>query len=62
MQISASPAEPIAYRVNDFCQAIGLSRTTVYDLIKGERLRVIKIAGRTLIPASEAHRLLAEAQ
>ena len=50
----------LSYRVNDFCKAVGIGRTSVYALIKDGRLRAVRIAGRTLIPASEAERLMAE--
>ncbi len=54
-----SPA--LAYRVDDFARAIGLSRVTLYKMAKANKLKLIKIAGRTLVPASEAIRLLEEA-
>ena len=53
--------EPLAYRVNDACRALGLGRTTIYKLIGDGKLRSVTVAGRTLIPASELRRLLGEA-
>ncbi len=53
--------QPLVYRINDFCNVIGLSRTSIYELIKDGKLKSVKIAGRTLIPATEAQRLLSEA-
>ncbi len=53
--------EPLNYRVNDFSKSFGISRTSIYDLIKTGKLRVIRVAGRTLIPAAEAQRLIREA-
>ena len=50
-----------AMRVNDFCATIGIGRTTAYELINEGKLTAITIAGRTLIPASEVDRLIAEA-
>jgi excisionase family DNA binding protein len=50
---------PLAYRVSPFCEAIGIGRTTFYDLVKRGKIRVVRIGGRTLVPASEAERLLA---
>jgi excisionase family DNA binding protein len=52
------PERPRAYRINDFCRAFGISRSLVYVLIGNGKLRAVKIAGRTLIPADEAERLL----
>lgn len=53
--------QPLAYRVNDFAKASGLGRTSIYELIKDGKLKAVKIAGRTLIPAAEAQRLFGEA-
>lgn len=61
MPISNNPPSPVAYNIKDFCQAMGIGRSSTYILISQRKLKTIKIAGRTLIPASEAARLLAEA-
>jgi excisionase family DNA binding protein len=37
---------------------MNVSRTTVYELIKRGDLHSVTVAGRRLIPASEAYRLL----
>jgi excisionase family DNA binding protein len=52
---------PVAYRVEDFCRAYGIGRSTVYELIKEKELKSAVIAGRRVIPASEGDRLLTEA-
>jgi excisionase family DNA binding protein len=49
---------PRAYRVQDFCKAFGLSRSTVYNLIAQGKLRSVLVAGRRLIPADAAEDLL----
>jgi len=49
--------QQLAYRINDFSKISGLGRTSIYELIKRGDLRVVKVAGRTLVPASEAQRL-----
>lgn len=46
-----------AYRVGEACYALGIGRTSLYDLIKNREIVAIKIAGRTLIPSSEIERL-----
>jgi excisionase family DNA binding protein len=46
-----------AYPVNDACYALGIKRTSLYELAKSGRLKFIKIAGRTLVPRSEIERL-----
>jgi excisionase family DNA binding protein len=49
-----------ARRVNDACQALGISRATLYKLAAQGKIRFIKIGGRTLVPESEIDRLAAE--
>lgn len=49
---------PRAYRIDDFCKAFGLSRSTVYNLIAQGKLRSVLVAGRRLIPADAAEELL----
>jgi hypothetical protein len=51
----------LAWRVNQFCDAIGISRTSFYELVKQNKIKTVIIAGRRLVPDSEAQRLLAEA-
>jgi excisionase family DNA binding protein len=50
--------KPRAWRVNDFCEAHGISRSKLYELAKKHEIRLIKIGGRTLVPDSESDRLL----
>ena len=53
-----SSGVPLAYRVNDFCKAVGVGRSTVYKLIDTGQLHTVLIGGRRLIPADEAKRLM----
>ena len=53
----APPSERFAYPVNDACHALGIRRTSLYELAKTGELKLIKIAGRTLVPRSEIERL-----
>jgi excisionase family DNA binding protein len=53
-----SSDEILAYRVNDFCRAIGLGRSTVYELIRKGEIRTVKVGGRVLIPKASAAALL----
>jgi excisionase family DNA binding protein len=46
-------SERFAYPVNDACHALGIKRTSLYELAKNGELKLIKIAGRTLVPRSE---------
>jgi excisionase family DNA binding protein len=52
--------EPRAYRINDACEIIGISRSTLYALIARGEVRLNKVAGRSLILKSEVDRLLPE--
>jgi excisionase family DNA binding protein len=54
------PHEPLAYRVNEFCQVVGLGRTMVYGLISDGKLATIKIGNRRLIPREAALALIAK--
>ena len=56
-QLSHSQSERLAYPVNEACHALGIKRTSLYELAKSGELKLIKIAGRTLVPRSEIERL-----
>jgi excisionase family DNA binding protein len=47
-----------ALRINDFCKAYGVSRSTVYKLAAEGRLPLRKIGGRSLIRIEDAEALL----
>jgi excisionase family DNA binding protein len=49
-----------AFRVNSACYALGISRSHLYSLEKKNQIRLIRIGGRTLVPATEIERLLRE--
>ena len=52
---------PLAMRVNDFRRRMGgISRSHFYELVARNEIRVIKLGYRTLVPTSEAERLLAD--
>jgi excisionase family DNA binding protein len=52
-----SEFERFAYPVNHACHLLGIKRTLLYELAKTGQLKLIKIAGRTLVPRSEIERL-----
>ncbi len=56
----AVPGASLALRVRPFCQRIGISPASFYKYVGLGKIRVVKIAGRTLIPAAEVDRLLRE--
>jgi excisionase family DNA binding protein len=49
---------PLAYSPQGFCNATGLSRPTLYRMMKAGEIAYVKARRRTLIPASELHKLL----
>jgi predicted site-specific integrase-resolvase len=53
---------PLAYRVKEFCRRVGICPATFYKYVGLGKIRVVKIGGRTLVPANEAERLLSGAQ
>jgi excisionase family DNA binding protein len=48
----------LAYRVDEFCDALAISRTTVYKYISQNKIPVIKVGTRTLIPTSVLHEII----
>ena len=53
--VSAMPRA--AWPVNEGAYLLGISRVSVYELAKTGELKLLRIAGRTLIPHSEIVRL-----
>ena len=52
--------ERLLYSVNEACERLGLSRTTVYELIRSRQLASFTVGSRRLIPAAELERLISE--
>ena len=64
MQSNPTDPEPqtlprLVYTIREACQVSTLSRATIYNHINAGRLRVVRVGGRTLIPAESLHLLLA---
>lgn len=51
--------EKLAYSIKEACKATSLSRTTLYSHVAAGRLRVVRIGGRTIIPAESLRAFLA---
>jgi excisionase family DNA binding protein len=51
---------PKARRVLDACQALGISRASLYRLHQAGKIRFVKIGGRTLVPEGELDRVASE--
>ena len=43
-------AEPISVRIPDAARLTGLSRSRLYELMKGGEIEFVKVGGSTLIP------------
>jgi excisionase family DNA binding protein len=48
----------LAYSVKEACSALSIGKTTIYELIKTGRLRVVRIGNRTLVTADALRALL----
>ncbi|RPF23432.1 helix-turn-helix domain-containing protein [Myceligenerans xiligouense] len=44
--------EPVLYRVEEAAQALRMSRSVVYELIRSGRLRTVKEGTRRLVPVA----------
>ena len=59
MQTATPDAPKLAYSIKEACKASSLGRTTLYAHIAANRLRAVRIGGRTIIPAESLHALIA---
>lgn len=50
--------EKLAYSIKEACKATSLSRTTIYSHVAAGRLHVVRIGGRTIIPAESLRAFL----
>ena len=50
--------EPLATTVKDTAKALGLGKTSIYDLIRQGRLEKIKLGRRTLVTVASIRRLV----
>ena len=58
--ITTTPAERRALRVNDAAFIYGVSRSSLYKLMSEGKLSTVKLAGRRLIPRDNLEALLRE--
>ena len=61
--MTANPSRPetLAYRIDDASRIVGLGRTSLYKLANEGKLRLIKVAGRTLVDARSLRDLIEQA-
>lgn len=50
---------PAALSIPSCAKTLGISRDTVYRLVRERKLRLVKLGTRTVIPVAEVDRLLA---
>lgn len=55
---SRTPLPRPVYTVKEACSVSTLARATIYNHINAGRLRVVRVGGRTLIPADSLHQLI----
>ncbi|MEN2787559.1 helix-turn-helix domain-containing protein [Sphingomonas qilianensis] len=53
--------EPVTVTIDGARKALGLGRTTVYQLIKAGRLKTVKVGRRTLVRADSIRALVSVA-
>lgn len=54
----ANHDDKLAYSIKEACKATSLSRTTIYTHIAAGRLSVVRIGGRTIIPAESLYEFI----
>ena len=59
MQTENREPPKLAYSIKEACQVTSLGRTTIYSHISAQRLKAVRVGGRTLIPAASLHALIA---
>ncbi len=57
---SAAHVAPLAYSIKDACKLLSVSRSFLYELEARGNLKFTRIAGRTLVLASEIQRLIGQ--
>jgi excisionase family DNA binding protein len=53
--------EPIAVSINDAAKALGLGRTSIYQMIANGRLEAFRLGRRRLVTVASIRRLAAQA-
>ena len=53
-------AAPLARRIPDACLALGIGKSTIYKLAAEGKVKLVRIAGRTVVPESEIVRIASD--
>lgn len=59
---SSSYLDPLLHRIPDACRRLGVSRTTLYELIKAGEVHPVKIGARSLIPEKDLQQIITTRQ
>lgn len=59
--IDLPPGSKLAYTVDESAQAMGLSTTTVWTMIREGEVTAKRVRGRTVVPREELQRVIDEA-
>jgi len=43
---------PVLYRVDEAAEALRISRSTIFELIRSDQLRTVKVGRRRLVPVA----------
>lgn len=58
MQTNYHTPLKVGYSIREACLATSLSKSSIYNHIAAGRLRVVRVGGRTIIPAAALHALI----
>lgn len=58
MPINTVSHDPLAYSIAEACRVTSLGRTRIYELVKEEKLHLVKLGRRSLITAESIRGLL----
>jgi len=53
-------SRPDCWRINDAARKLSVSRSTIYALVADGKLKLVKVAGRSLVPDAELRRLASQ--
>ncbi len=59
MPSNPNDSPKLAYSIKEACRTSSLGRSTLYAHIAAGRLRVVRVGGRTIIPAESLQALIA---
>jgi excisionase family DNA binding protein len=58
MTTTTREPDRLAYSINEAVRVSSLGRSTIYRHIRAKRLELVRVGGRSLIPAPALHRLV----